>query len=67
MIKLIINLTGVYDAQIVYESEKRGDVRDTFADITKAKKMLGYKPTVNLEEGLKRFILWYKKVKVGRS
>jgi len=40
-----------------------GDVSITYADITKAKRMLGYQPKVNMEEGIKRFVEWYKKGK----
>jgi UDP-glucuronate 4-epimerase len=40
-----------------------GDVSITYADITKAKRMLGYQPKVNMEEGIKRFIEWYKEEK----
>lgn len=38
-----------------------GDVEKTFADISKAKKLLGYNPKTSLEKGLKKFTLWYKK------
>ena len=38
-----------------------GDVSITYADITKAKRMLGYQPKVNMEEGIKRFVEWYKR------
>ncbi|PCI95271.1 protein CapI [Candidatus Aerophobetes bacterium] len=37
-----------------------GDVYKTFADITKSQKMLGYAPKVSLEEGMKKFVSWYK-------
>lgn len=37
-----------------------GDVDRTFADITKAKELLGYKPSITFEEGIKKFIDWYK-------
>jgi UDP-glucuronate 4-epimerase len=37
-----------------------GDVSMTYADITKAKRMLGYQPKVNIKEGIKRFVEWYK-------
>lgn len=37
-----------------------GDVEATYADITKAKKMLGFKPKVLIEEGTKKFIDWYR-------
>lgn len=40
---------------------QQGDVPETSADITKAKKMLGYNPRVSIEEGVRRFIDWYKK------
>jgi UDP-glucuronate 4-epimerase len=38
-----------------------GDVSVTYADISKAKRMLGYQPKVKMEEGIKRFVEWYKK------
>ena|ERR1043166_5051439 len=36
-----------------------GDVRETFADISKAGKMLDYKPKVGIEEGVRRYLEWY--------
>jgi UDP-glucuronate 4-epimerase len=36
-----------------------GDVSITYANIKKAKKMLGYNPSTSLEEGLKNFLNWY--------
>ncbi|GAI50705.1 unnamed protein product, partial [marine sediment metagenome] len=37
-----------------------GDIPDNRADISKAKKMLGFEPKVKIEEGIKTFINWYK-------
>jgi UDP-glucuronate 4-epimerase len=37
-----------------------GDVSVTYADITKAKRMLKYQPRVKMEEGIKRFVEWYR-------
>ncbi len=37
-----------------------GDVEKTFANTTKARKLLGWEPTTNLEEGLTKFIAWFK-------
>lgn len=37
-----------------------GDVDRTYADISKAKKLLGYSPKTSFEEGIKKFIEWYK-------
>ncbi len=40
-----------------------GDVDRTYADISKAKDLLGYKPCITFEEGIKKFIEWYKEKK----
>ena len=36
-----------------------GDVDITYADITKARKLLGYEPTINYNDGVKNFVEWY--------
>lgn len=40
--------------------EQPGDVRMTFADITRAREHLGYDPRVGIEEGVRRFVGWLK-------
>jgi UDP-glucose 4-epimerase len=35
-------------------------VRDSQADITKARELLGYEPIVTFEDGLRRTLEWYK-------
>ena len=44
----------------VYAEPRKGDVRDSQADIRKAKELLGYEPIVSFEEGLARTIEWYR-------
>jgi nucleoside-diphosphate-sugar epimerase len=44
--------------QPIYQETRAGDVRDSQADISKAKKLLGYAPIVSLEEGLKKTLDW---------
>jgi UDP-glucose 4-epimerase len=39
-----------------------GDVRDSLADISLARKLLGYEPQVRLEEGIKRTIAYYRSI-----
>ena len=48
------------DKPIVYERERPGDVRRHIANIYLAEDLIGFKPTVNLEEGLKLTVDWYK-------
>lgn len=45
----------------VYGPKRQGDVRKTYADISKMKNMLGLKKIVGFEEGLKLTINWFKK------
>ena len=40
-----------------------GDVPITYADISKTKRMLGYKPSTPIEEGIEKFVKWYLKKK----
>ena len=44
----------------VYGTSREGDVRDSQADITLAKELLGYEPGVGFEEGLRRTVAWYR-------
>ena len=38
-----------------------GDVPNTYADISKAQKLLGYQPKIKIKKGVERFIDWYRK------
>jgi UDP-glucuronate 4-epimerase len=40
--------------------EQPGDVRQTYADIDRASRELGYSPTTPFREGLERYIAWYR-------
>ena len=48
------------NATPVYQPARAGDVRDSQADISKAERLLGYRPTVGLEEGLRETVAWYR-------
>src|SRR6516165_7537940 len=51
--------------EAVYKSPRAGDVRDSQADIGKAKTLLGYAPSVDLEEGLRRTLDWCRRELTG--
>jgi UDP-glucuronate 4-epimerase len=42
------------------QPDQPGDVPRTFADVTRAREELGYDPRVGLEQGLQRFVDWYR-------
>jgi nucleoside-diphosphate-sugar epimerase len=58
--ELLRVMSGFVGARVapVYKEERAGDVKDSQADITKARTLLGYAPIVGLEEGLRRTIEW---------
>ena len=48
------------DVKPIYVEFRSGDVRDSQADISKAVRLLGYKPVISFEEGLRRTVEWYR-------
>ncbi|MFQ6119662.1 MAG: GDP-mannose 4,6-dehydratase, partial [Methanosarcinales archaeon] len=55
LIKLLESTIGKI-AKVTYSDKQKGDVRHTYADISKAKKMLGYNPEVSIHEGIKKYL-----------
>jgi len=43
-----------------YDPPRTGDIRDSLADISLARRLLGYEPRVGFEEGLRRTFEWYR-------
>ena len=60
--ELLAVLKKIFGSNVepIYKDARAGDVRDSQADISKAAKMLGYRPTVGLEEGLRHTVDWFK-------
>ena len=51
----------VRDIAATHLPPRAGDVRDSRADITKAKELLGYVPAVEFDEGLRRTVEWFSR------
>ena len=49
-----------YTGEPNYGPERAGDVKHSLADISRARKQLGYEPLVSFEEGLRRTVEWYR-------
>ncbi len=47
-------------AQIDRQPTQPGDVPQTFADISKARALLGYNPQTQIEEGVRKFVEWFR-------
>jgi UDP-glucuronate 4-epimerase len=59
LVRALEEMTGK-KAMIEQYPEQPGDVPKTFADISKAKQLLGYEPQTKLKEGLKKFYDWFR-------
>jgi UDP-glucose 4-epimerase len=57
--KMLCELTG-YRGDPAYAAGRKGDIRDSLADIQLARELLGYTPIVDFREGLKRTVEWYR-------
>ena len=60
--ELIALLEKELDAHAIIDRQppQPGDVPQTFADITKARNLLGYNPQTQIEDGLRRFVVWFR-------
>ncbi len=58
IIQKIENLLGK-KAKIEYKPFHKADMKETWADIEKAEKLLGWKPETDIDEGLKKTVQWY--------
>jgi nucleoside-diphosphate-sugar epimerase len=58
LFKTLKMITGA-QVEPVYGPARAGDVRDSLADITRARDLLGYVPKILLEDGLRETVAWY--------
>ncbi|MDO8873708.1 MAG: GDP-mannose 4,6-dehydratase [Methanoregula sp.] len=61
LVEFIKNYLGCNE-QIIYETERPGDVKRHIANIFLAEDLIGFHPSVNFEDGLKTTIEWYKRM-----
>ena len=64
--ELLIRYLSQYDPEIgniraLHGPERKGDIPHSHASVAKAENLLGYRPGVNFDEGLKRAVQWYWK------
>jgi len=57
VISILEEITGK-EAKIKYIEKQRGDVMHTYADVNKAKRLLGWNAKVNIKDGLKKYVEW---------
>ena len=60
MVKIMEKISG-YKADLEFCDFQKGDMPMTYADISKAKKLLGYSPKTDFEDGIEKFFEWFEK------
>jgi nucleoside-diphosphate-sugar epimerase len=65
MLQLLTEFLG-QNVQPEYQAPRAGDVKHSLADISKAKRMLGYRPTIPFREGLKQTFEYFRQRRVER-
>jgi len=56
---LLQELIG-FSGPVTYAPERKGDIKHSLADITRIREAMGYEPSADFREGLKRTVEWYK-------
>jgi nucleoside-diphosphate-sugar epimerase len=56
-----LNMLMGVSREPVYAEPRPGDIKHSFADISKARRVLGFDPGVNFKQGLRKTVAWYKK------
>ena len=60
VVNTIRELLGKTNIEPKYDPPRQGDIKHSLADVSKAKKIIGYEPTVTFDEGIRKAIDWYK-------
>ena len=61
ILETILRVDGFSDADVRFDPTKPSTIAIRLVDISRARNELGFKPRVNLQEGLSRTISWYRK------
>jgi UDP-glucose 4-epimerase len=58
--ELVSTAVGRDDLKPVYTTPRKGDIRASYADINRAKRLLGYEPKLTIEKGTQEVVAWFR-------
>ncbi len=64
ILEIVSELTGS-SPEPLREPPRSGDIRQSHADISRARELIGYEPKVDIEEGLRRTVEWFREARVA--
>jgi nucleoside-diphosphate-sugar epimerase len=67
LLETLKRVTGKTDVQAEYRAPRAGDILHSLADITRAREHLGYEPSFDLEEGLRKTMEWWKQSRYAKA
>jgi nucleoside-diphosphate-sugar epimerase len=66
LLETLQQVTGKTDVRAEFREPRVGDILHSLADITRARELLGYEPTVGLEDGLQKTMEWWKQSRYAK-
>ena len=66
MLDVLKQITATGNVEAEYLEERKGDVKHSQADNSKARELIGYEKLVGLEEGLQLTIDWWKESRFAK-
>jgi len=67
LLNLLKQLTGMDDVEADFQDPRKGDVKDSLADISRARELLGFAPQVDLLTGLRLTMDWWKNSRFAKG
>jgi len=62
LVKILADVMQEPPLRPIYAESRVGEIRHSCGDITKARRVLGYKPKFSLEQGLRKLFEWHKRL-----
>jgi len=66
LLEVIKRVTGKVSTDTIYEAERKGDVKHSQADNTRAREWFGYEKLIGLEDGIRQTIEWWRTSRFAR-
>jgi UDP-glucose 4-epimerase len=66
LVRQLLELIGG-DIELIYEPPRPGDVKHSKADVSRAEAAFGYRPSVPIEEGLRKTLAWFEQSAVASA
>jgi GDP-L-fucose synthase len=67
VLRMLLMIDGYQDAKVVFDTSKPTMIPKRLIDPTKAQRLLGFRASTSMEEGLRRTVAWYRSTLAAKS